>query len=537
MKNQSRTGSFRVRVSVFVLIVSQISLPLMLIGQVPYNPPTATRLQPNIMVTLDSTWTGTFVVPEGSLTVILPDDIRAGDTISGTVVVEPAGQTPEEKAENRDKLADYVIVAPFKPRPADPKAGANPNVLNVGDISGIVIDANGPSTFNAGFYIQDPEPGQGPTTSEGVFVLTKPTPTPGAPVGAVSPPKPPPTPNLGLYLLPNQNSPLGAGACGRSGSLVAINESCSPISQLVFTQPRPEPVTVNPSPTFTVPAFGQTGKPVAITGPFDGNSANTQPFVNFPLSPEGGPNAAPATQGTACPVITESPRKAVIRVPPNIVGPAEITLNEGGKQTTLPFRNIGVSLSAPKTSLLKGEKTVLTVLITGLQNLTQPVPLILTSRGVITMDGGVYQPMMILPSEVRIDGTYLTTRSITGVQAGGWGATATVVTGRFNVALQDDSRPATVILWNTVSGDYRFSGPFPPVQPPAQPPPAALTGTGKTALKGCILTLTHNAPDRRVFARLDTCTNSGDATIETSKPKADFTITDRDTRQTTAIMQ
>jgi hypothetical protein len=146
------------------------------------------------------------------------------------------------------------------------------------------------------------------------------------------------------------------------------------------------------------------------------------------------------------------------------------------------------------------------------------------------MQGGVYQPMMIQPSQVGSGGIYTTTRDITGVQAGGWGATATVVTRPFNVSLQDDSRPATVILWNTVSGDYSFNNlggqPKPPVQPPIY---VHGGGTGRTVIKGCILTLTHNAPDGRVFAQLDACANSGEATIETGKPKVKLTITDRNT--------
>jgi hypothetical protein len=48
-------------------------------------------------------------------------------------------------------------------------------------------------------------------------------------------------------------------------------------------------------------------------------------------------------------------------------------------------------------------------------------------------------------------------------------------------------------------------------------------------MKGCIITLSHNAPDRRVFARLDACTKTGNASVETTAPKTNINITDKNT--------
>jgi hypothetical protein len=186
------------------------------------------------------------------------------------------------------------------------------------------------------------------------------------------------------------------------------------------------------------------------------------------------------------------------------------------------------------------------------------VPLTITYRGVIIMEGGPYQPLVIQPSQVSSDGRYTTTRGITGVQAGGWTATATVVTHPFDFCLQDDSNPARVILWNTFTGDYNFICPgcFPasggtktgettqsggtkttvaPTGTPGMisPQPTGLSGTGTMIRKGCIITLTHNAPDRRVFSRLDVCTDSGSSTVEAPKTNIKFTITDRNTADNT----
>ncbi len=58
------------------------------------------------------------------------------------------------------------------------------------------------------------------------------------------------------YLVPNANQTFGAR--GTSGSLVMINESCSPISQLVFTPP---------APCITVSNIGNTVSSVATTCP------------------------------------------------------------------------------------------------------------------------------------------------------------------------------------------------------------------------------------------------------------------------------
>ena len=81
----------------------------------------------------------------------------------------------------------------------------------------------------------------------------------------------------------------------------------------------------------------------------------------------------------------------------------------------------------------------------------------LEAHGVITMEGGMFQQFMIQPSQVNKDGQYTTTREVTGVQTGVWGATVTVVTQPFNVCLQDDNNAQTVLLINSYTGVYTFS--------------------------------------------------------------------------------
>jgi hypothetical protein len=439
--------------------------------------------------TADGLTVVTFTLDPGKITVSLPDEMRAGDTISGTVVPEPKGQTKEERDKNLSQLEGYVIA-----------------------LTPVVPARRGAMISQVTFVIDKSHP-----------ILT--------PITFTAPAKL----DLGLYMMPNENAPLGTS--GKGGALQCINESCSPISQLVFDVPRhPSGAVITPdptiTPTFIVPPLGQTGRPIVITGPFDGNSSNTT--INWTAIRTSVQDFEKNTENVSggFGLIAESPRKAIVTAPSTVTGPIQIQVNENGAQTTGNYRNVGVNLTAPKTSLLKGERTTLKVEVSGLQGITEPVPLTLESRGVITMEGGTYQPLIIQPSQVGADGRYSTTRGITGVQTGAWGATATVVTQRFDVCLQDDTAPARQVLWNTFTGDYIFSCPG---CPSASQTGNATTSSGKgtVTMKGCIITLEHNAPDRRVMGTIDQCTKTGTAIIENRPTKMKFTITDRNTTDNT----
>jgi hypothetical protein len=440
------------------------------------------------LVTANGLYTVKFDTPSGQLTVNLPDDMRAGDTISGTVIADPKGQTQEERTKNKAELQAYVV-AIF---PAHPPLPKTPPIV-IFDLSKGLAQSGGSTIVTATFAA-------------------------------------PKKVNLGLFLMPNENSPMGA--CGRSGSLTAINESCSPISQLVFDVPRhPSGAVITPdpkiTPTFIIPPLGQTGRPILITGPFDGNASNTT--LNWAALRTSVQDFEKNTENVSggFGLIAESPRQAVFTAPENVAGPMELHLTEGNTRSTGTYRNVKVNLTAPKTSLLKGESTELHCEVSGLQGLTAPVPLTLESHGVITMVGGTYQPLVIQPSQVGADGRYSTTRGITGVQAGGWGATATVMIHQYDFCLQDDSNPRTVILVNSFTGNYLFT-------PPGG---TSLSGKGTITMKGCIFTLEHNEPDRRVMSSIDQCTHTGSASVQTVSPKVKFTITDRNTTDNTCAVQ
>jgi hypothetical protein len=86
----------------------------------------------------------------------------------------------------------------------------------------------------------------------------------------------------------------------------------------------------------------------------------------------------------------------------------------------------------------------------------------------------------------------------------------------FNGCLQDDSNAAIVLLFNTVTGDYRFccNG-------------TVFTGKGVVVKQGSTWTLTHNAMDRRVSGSLDASQNRGSASLQSPPGTTKCAITDR----------
>lgn len=282
-----------------------------------------------------------FTTPAGVVRVYLPDDMRAGDTISGSAIAEPNGQTKEERARNLAALNRYQLMV----ESSDTKFLYS-------------VDFDFPQ--HRGVLIKMPD------SSPGVTVNLKDT------------------------------------ARG-----VEVASAIIPVSTTESKATRPQTPTPN---DFNLPTIGQNGSSVEIKGPFDGNLRTTDIKVG----------GQPVTK------LAESPRSCVFTSPDQNFGPADITLKENNVETKRPYRNIGVRLSAPKTSLLKGETTSVTIEVSGLQGIKEDVPLHLESKGVINMAGGNYQYLSIRPQDVT-DGRYTTTRAITGQQAGSFGVTATVL--------------------------------------------------------------------------------------------------------------
>lgn len=417
--------------------------------------------------TSDGLRTVTVENEEGRVTVKLPDDIRTGDKISGTLVTEPKGETKEQQDANLAALRKRRLrLMLAKASGATDTASTNePVVLNVplasGQTSTVKTEAKQGNTLRIEFTAS------GPATlaadDSGIKELGRAM----IPIDLVetAQSKPEPTPKMPVKKTP-----------GLSFVSFADYDTLGEAWQ---------------TPLFETPALGQTGRPIEIPGAFDGDSSNTKAFFTV--------SAGDATLG----VIAESPRKSIIANPSELVGLGRISINEGAQLVTAPFRNIGVGLSAPKTSLMRGEKTEMRVTVTGLAGITQPIPMTLSSSGVVTMSGGSFQQITIKPSDVS-GGGYVMTRTITGLQAGGWGAVATVIVREFDITVQDDADPRLRLMWNSFTGDYRVTG---------KKPGEIVTGKGKVSAKDCVFQLTLDIANRKINGRADRCNRSANADL------------------------
>jgi len=168
-----------------------------------------------------------------------------------------------------------------------------------------------------------------------------------------------------------------------------------------------------PSQTFTVPTGGQQGRLIEIPGRFDGSFSGTD---------------AVKLGNKVIHTLTESPRRRVSRDDSDDLGPTTVTLIEHGNSSECPFRNIGISLTADKLNLLKGETTTLHIKVLGLKALTESVKLEVTnySPGVISMAGGNQLSFSISPEQVAADGTFSVDRTLSSIMAGNFNITATV---------------------------------------------------------------------------------------------------------------
>jgi hypothetical protein len=274
----------------------------------------------------DKSWglqTTTFATPSGTVQVRLPDDMAAGDSISGTVITEPTGTTEKERARHQDELNGYVVEMEQQKAPTRTKAfrWGIPSALATSTATLILKDFRGREVAKTEVPVQS---------------------TPAA----------------------------------------------------------------EPPPNFHLPSTGLAGRPLQITGPFDGDLRTTAVKVG----------------GRQAEVIAESPRKTVARSPDDVVGASQIELQKKDVVQRGEFRNIAVRITAPKTSLIRGEQTPLTVKVSGLEGLHHDMPLLLQNRtpGVVQVSGGDAQQIMIHPQMVAEGGTYTWTGELTGINPGGF---------------------------------------------------------------------------------------------------------------------
>jgi hypothetical protein len=262
-------------------------------------------------------------VPAGTIRVYLPEDVAAGDTISGTVVAEPAGRSERERNANQSVLEGYVVEAGSK------KTGVRGRVITW------IVPA---AATAAPLIVRDSR---------------------GKEVGRSSVPVRTAQPRLG---------------------------------------PPPQPQD------FRFPQVAVAGQPLGIHGPFSGDVANTTVTIG----------------GQPAEKIAQSPRTFIVAPAANVVGPTDYRLTESGGAVSAPCHVISLKLSAPKTSLTRGERTTLHVAVEGLAGIREPVNLKLVNQtpSVVALAGGALQSLSVRPADIGTGGSYATDREVTGLGSG-----------------------------------------------------------------------------------------------------------------------
>ncbi len=105
---------------------------------------------------------------------------------------------------------------------------------------------------------------------------------------------------------------------------------------------------------FHTPPVCQPGSVQVIHGPFGGDANATSVQVGV----------------KSAPVLAESPRAAYFTAPSDLPpGPAQLTLKDGPVTAQFPLTAIKLTMTSPKTTLHRGERSSITVRVEGLQGL------------------------------------------------------------------------------------------------------------------------------------------------------------------------
>ncbi len=272
-----------------------------------------------------------FDLPQAKVTVYLPDDMVAGDTISGTVIAEPKAGYVQDNSPNAETLTGVVI--------------------DLGD--GQKVPVCDPCSA------------------------------------------------LRSFVLPHVFDQLG-----RVINVSLIEPGRNTITKKVPLQPAGVLTTTDPN----IPPFAQTGHPLPISGPFDGNSSNT-------LGTIGSQQAV---------ILAESRRKLILRTPGNLTGPVQVSATDNGKTTSGQVRILSVQLTSPKTKLKSGEETKVHMEIKGLKGEKRNVPVRIVTTGNANTQGGNQQDINIAPGDVSQAGTFVRDFTLVGTSTGAFSVTATV---------------------------------------------------------------------------------------------------------------
>jgi hypothetical protein len=286
--------------------------------------------------------TASFTTPQGKIQVYVSADAAPGDTISGVVLAEPVGATPQEQQ------------------------------ANLGSLTGLVVELEGQQTKVVSRQYEWTVPA---ALRTGRAMLTL-----------------------------------------RSADGRVVSRTVVPID------PQP-PLASGPVTTgITFPVDIQVGRPATIRGPSDSRLRGKTLEIG----------------GATADLLAASPRQIVFRVSRQTFGEMPIRFTYNGSVTESRIRALDVRLAAPNTELLRGQRATLTTTVSGLAGITEPATLSFRnlSPSVVQLEGGAPR-ITIQPRDVKGDGTFVDTRRLTGVQAGGYQIVASVARpalSRFDLA-------------------------------------------------------------------------------------------------------
>jgi hypothetical protein len=182
------------------------------------------------------------------------------------------------------------------------------------------------------------------------------------------------------------------------------------------------------------------GSPFKISGFFDGNADNTNCSIgNRPLE-----------------IIAESNSECFVQAPNNLKGKQSITVSDNGKPVcTTTVHMVELNVTVGKTSLKKGEKTLISVTVSGLDGLEKPARLTVENNSVqiVKMEPGNFQKFILLPDSFKTSPVF---SKLFPVQA--------LVAGDFNIGINLDlpdiqyDLPAVTTLFKQNPGSYGWRG-------------------------------------------------------------------------------
>ena len=170
--------------------------------------------------------------------------------------------------------------------------------------------------------------------------------------------------------------------------------------------------------TTYIPEYMVSGEPVKIMTNCDVDLTNNNITIN----------------DKNVPVLAESESGVFFKAPIYSTGKSRLQFNNAGEIEEIIVNVLDLDLSVGRTNLMRGETTILSINLSGLEGLDSDVPLKVTNNSIsnITLDGGNEQEYIINPSTDAQSGSYSKSVSIRALQGGSFSISVAVVPPNIN---------------------------------------------------------------------------------------------------------